>query len=317
MIDVILVPLDGSELAEATLPYAAAIQKAFGSRLLLLRVVGRPEGMSNGVEWRLSQAEARSYVDNIVEKWQEEGVEAEAIVTAGKPSEAILETARGEEADLVVISSHGAGGPSPFEVSGTVHKVLFSGDLSFLLVRVGEGTREPREEPLKRILAPTDGSARSEWALCLAATVAWSSGAELLLLQVLPRPDVALPTKEQGEMDRLLEKGRRRADDRLKGWMAQHEAPDLSIRSEVMIAPSVPRAIDEVARHEDASLVILSAHGTTTASDAWPYGSVSGAILQHGATPVLILQDAPARNQKERSHRSRWKRARPDTAWTT
>lgn len=316
MVDVILVPLDGSELAETTLPYAAAIQKAFDSRLLLLRVVGRREGMSNGVEWRLSQAEARSYVDGIVERLQEAGIEAEAIVTAGKPSESILETAREEEADLVVVSSHGAGGPSPFEVSGTAHKVLSSGERSVLLVRVGEGSREPRGESLKRILAPTDGSARSEWALCLAATVARSCGAELLLLQILPRPEVALPTNEQDEMDRLLEKGKRSADVRLKGWMAQLEAPDLSMRSEVVMAPSIPRAIDAVARREDASLVILSAHGTA-ASDAWPYGSVSGAVLQHGSTPVLILQDVPARNSDERSHRSRWKTARPDTAWTT
>jgi len=316
MIDVILLPLDGSELAEAALPYAAAIQKAFQSRLLLLRVVGRTEGGSNGVEWRLSQAEARSYVDGIVERLQEDGVEADAMVTAGMPSEAILETAREEEADLVVLSSHGAGGPSPFEVSGTAHKVLSSGDLSVLLVRVGEGVRRPEKVTLKRILVPMDGSARSEWALCLAATVARSSGAELFLLQILPRPEGVLPMKEQSEMDRLLEKGRRAADDRLKGWMTQLEAPDLSIRSEVKVAPSVPRAIDEVARREDASLVILSAHGTT-ASDAWPYGSVSGAVLQHGATPVLVLQDAAARMQEKQSSQSRWRSTRPEAAWTT
>lgn len=316
MFDVILVPLDGSELAEATLPYATAIQRAFGSRLLLLRVVGRREGAKDCVEWRLSQAEARSYVEGVAERLAEEGTETEAIVTTGKPSEAILETARERGADLVAITSHGAGGASPFEVSGTAHKVLSSGDLSVLLVRMGEGARTPEENHLKRILVPMDGSARSEWALRLAAAVARSSGAELLLLQVLTRPQGVLPPKEQVEMSRLLEASRTTAADRLDEWGSRLERSDLPIRSEVMVAPSVPRAIDEVAMREDASLVILSAHGTT-ASDAWPYGSVSGSVLQHGTTPVLILQDAPARFQEEGAQRPRWKASRPDTAWTT
>lgn len=316
MIDVLLVPLDGSELAEATLPYATAIQHAFGSRLVLVRVVGRPKESGDCVEWRLSQAEAQSYVDGIVERLQEEGVEAEAIVTAGKPSEAILETAREQKADLVALCSHGAGGSSPFKVSGTAHKVLSSGALSVLLVRAGERPRTPEDSTVKRILVPMDGSARSEWALRFAATVARSSGAELLLLQVLPYPDVPLPPEEQTQLERLFETGRSHAADRLNSWATQLAGPDLTIHSNVMVAPSIPRAIDEVATRVDASLVVLSAHGMTP-TDAWPHGSVTDAVLQYGAKSVLVLQDAPARYREERPHQSRRRSARPLTARAT
>lgn len=316
MIEVILVPLDGSALAEATLPYALAVQRAFSSRLLLLRVVGDAEGSGDSVEWRLSRAEAHSYLEGIAEELREEGCEAEPMVTAGKPSEAILETAREREADLVLLSSHGAGGPSPFEVSGTAHKVLSTGATSVLLVRVAQGARPSRNAELETILVPVDGSARSDWALCLATSIARSSGAELLLLRVLPRPEGLLPGSDEREVDRLLEASRRTAEERMAARVRQVKAPDLEIRTRVVVASSVPRTIDDVATREKASLTVLSAHGST-ADERWPYGSVSGALLRNGSSPVLIFQDAPRMETNgHRLRQSRWSGPRTDTVWT-
>lgn len=317
MIDVILLPLDGSDLAEATLPFAAAMQRAFSSKLILLRVVGDGEDAGDSVEWRLRQAEARNYLEAVVDDLAGQGIEAEAIVTAGKACEAILEVIREQNADLVLLTSHGAGGPSQFEVSGTAHKVLSAATTSVLLVRVAGGVPSTEKAALKTVLVPMDGSQRSEWALCLAASVARANGAELILLWVLPRPEAVLPGSGGAEIEALLEASRKNAENRMKGWVSQLVSPELTVKTRVLVAASIPRAIDEFAVQEKVSLTVLSAHGGAP-DDGWPYGSVSGAVLHHGTTPVLVFQDAPSRASKNpRQRRSQRRRSRPNhQGWT-
>src|SRR3546814_12091304 len=70
---------------------------------------------------------------------------------------------------LVVLCAYGWGGTSEFPFGGTVHKVLASTEIAYLLVRPGGGAGEA--QPYRRVLVPFDGSRGAEWGVTLAASI--------------------------------------------------------------------------------------------------------------------------------------------------
>src|SRR5512135_1663077 len=102
----ILLPLDGSTLAECAVPYTAALAKAFDARLILLRVLEQPyqNGCSQPVDpldWRMCKVEAKSYLDRLVSKFQEGGAQAEAVLSDGEPAHHIVKLVGERGIDLV------------------------------------------------------------------------------------------------------------------------------------------------------------------------------------------------------------------------
>lgn len=323
MVRRILVPLDGSGLAEACLPYVQAIARSFEARVLLLRVLAPgsdPDGERSHLAWRSARAEAESYLDEVGARFGEEEISSESRLASGRASEEILAVARSWEADVIVLTTHGRGGTASFGLGGTAHKVLSAASTSVLLVRIATDSMEPRPfEGLRRILVPVDGSARAQWAVCLAVGVARANDAELLLLQVIPRPELLRDESGAGESaaEEIVERNRREAERQLAALERQLAAPDLPVRTRVRVAPNVPRAIDEVAVEESASLVVCAAHGRS-GHEAWPYGTVAGALLDHGHAPILVFQDLPSGKRGEAPFRGTGsvRAPRPRASWT-
>ena len=320
MIDRILLPLDGSERAESALPYALALHRAFGCRMILLRVVeanpDRPGLFSESMGWRLAEAEGRSYLEQVAHRLQELGVEPTVEVVSGNPSDEILEAIRHQEADLVILSSHGQGGGDAFPCGGTTSKVIAAGDSSVLIVR--NGAPIPLDEvPLRRVVVPLDGSARGDWALNLAASLARANEADLLLVHVVSRPEFLRGPGAPGEAERLAERlveTNRKAGLRYLDEKRRQLASDgLPVRTRLAVAGSVPRAVQRLASRKGGSLLVLCAHGHSAGS-GWSYGGVASTLLSHGSGPVLVFQDLP-RGRSRRSDRSaRYARVTPPAA---
>jgi nucleotide-binding universal stress UspA family protein len=142
----ILVPLDGSALAERAIPFATALAEKFESEILLLRVLDIPEPTAPAshlevtIGWvREARAhaheEARSYLD----KWQRDiyrqGIPVTAMVRDRSAAEDILQVADSEEVDLVVMSSHGQGGQARWTFGSVADKVARHSPCPVLLVR--------------------------------------------------------------------------------------------------------------------------------------------------------------------------------------
>lgn len=323
MVRRILVPLDGSGLAEASLPYVRAVARAFPARILLLRVLAagsEARGERSHLAWRSARAEADSYLDEVAARFADAEVPSESRLASGRASEEILATARSWDADMIVLTTHGRGGSKSFGLGGTAHKILSAAPTSVLLVRIAAESMEPRSfEGLRRILVPVDGSARAQWAVCLAAAVARANEAELLLLHVVPRPELLGDASEAGSSaaEEIVERNREEAQRQLAALKRQIDAPDLPVRTLVRVASNVPRAIDEAAAEEGASLVVCAAHGRS-GHEAWPYGSVAGALLDHGHAPILVFQDLPSGERGEAPFRGRGsvRAPRPQASWT-
>lgn len=127
----VLVPLDGSPLAEQILPYAIGIARLFGGRLTLLRVAragpsfGYPS-VPLGVPLEpVDAVEAKGYLDRVADRLRGEGLEAGTLVARNPvPARAIAEYAEANAVDLIALATHGRGGLSRLVLGSTADKVI-------------------------------------------------------------------------------------------------------------------------------------------------------------------------------------------------
>ena len=179
----ILVPLDGSELAEKAVPFAAAIAGALKSTMHLLMVVNTPEGRTGGAfraavaylssiqlprsendldiarhpvykesEMASLEAEAKRLLLPVAEQLREQGLDARVAVTFGRPAGGILGYAQQAGIDLIVMCTHGEGGPDLYAYGPTADRVARRATCPVMLIRPEEvsrilpGPHSPRAE---------------------------------------------------------------------------------------------------------------------------------------------------------------------------
>src|SRR4029079_2604189 len=107
MFDRILLPLDGSPLAECTIPHALALAKLDNAEIVPILVL---DGSVSGegidpMEWHLRKSEAQIYIDAVCSKLQEIGINSHGLLLTGPPYQRILEQIDKLNIDLVVVSS--------------------------------------------------------------------------------------------------------------------------------------------------------------------------------------------------------------------
>lgn len=144
----ILVPLDGSDLAESILPYVEELATLFGSTVILLQVlelphlVGLPKGdiyealpQMTPAEVNQNLTESRHYLDKMAERLQAKRINARGLVEYGPVVVTILRAARQEDANLIAMASHGRGGLADVYYGSVAAGVLQRIDRPLLIVR--------------------------------------------------------------------------------------------------------------------------------------------------------------------------------------
>ena len=133
----ILVPLDGSPLAESALTRAAALAKD-GAQVILVRAAeAHTLPMSDAAEAQVMVVrEAEEYLGGVKARLEKAGVaRVETSVWYGPPADAIVEAARFRRADLIVMSSHGRSGLGRLVLGSVAESVLRATKTAILLVR--------------------------------------------------------------------------------------------------------------------------------------------------------------------------------------
>jgi nucleotide-binding universal stress UspA family protein len=137
----VLLPLDGSAMAERALPYAIAQAERFRADLILLRAVGSAlNGMGlSPVELGSVQKQmgewARDYLESIATDIRARGIPVRVVVTEHPPHEAITQFAEANGVDLIVICSRGQSGPSRWLMGSVADRVVRGATTSVLLVQ--------------------------------------------------------------------------------------------------------------------------------------------------------------------------------------
>jgi nucleotide-binding universal stress UspA family protein len=297
MLEHVLVPLDGSPLAECVLPHATALARAFGARVTLLQVLERTHtaGRTRSVDplgWHMRKVEAASYLDGVVARLQGIGLRTERELLEGQAAERIVEFARSQDVGLILLSSHGRSGLSRWNVSSVVEKIILRVWLPTMIVRAYQPVTSDLEGlRYRRLLVPLDCSQRAECALPLATTLARLHESQLLLAHVVCRPEMprrAPLTQEELELTNQLTERNRLEASRCLEQLQSRLYSNVQIR--LLVGDNTAPTLHELVKQEDVDLVVLSAHGYS-GGIRWPYGSVALNFIAYGTTPLLIVQD--------------------------
>ncbi len=133
----ILVPLDGSTLAEAILPQVTELAKSLGAEVLLLRVAIAHvfPGVDPTEEEVRVVREAEEYVEALTGTLAEKGIPVRPAVRYGKPAAEIIEHIAANGVDLVAMSTHGRSGLSRLVMGSVAEEVVRNAGVPVLLVR--------------------------------------------------------------------------------------------------------------------------------------------------------------------------------------
>jgi nucleotide-binding universal stress UspA family protein len=299
----ILVPLDGSTLAERALPYAAAFARPGGGRLVLVRAVpylSRPANDDSFATLAAARAaatdEAREYLAGVAARLGQRGLAVSIAVPQEDEADGILAEARQAGADLVAMATHGRGGLSRFIYGSVAEEVLARTTLPTLLVRAWlpeGGAALLAERP--QILVPLDGSSAGEVALPVAEGLAADLDGTLILLRAVARPDLVLaPDLLLAPLLREeLAAERAAAEGYLRDVTARVARTGRAVESVVRVGrPGLDMAatvIEAFGRERGAALVVMSSH-RRSGVDRLLLGSVADAILRHGTLPVRLVR---------------------------
>ncbi len=297
MFRTLLVPLDGSELAERALPYATVVAAAAGGKLVLVRAaLAPPPATLDGATWVQEQseaiAEAEQYLAEVAAKLRTR-VPVETQVPYGRAAPCIQDSITETSADAVVMATHGRTGLRHLLVGSVAEEVIADSPVPVFAIYARPGEMpQPHFDPAQaRVVVPLDGSDFAEAALPTAVELI-GAGGEVVLVRVVEPPD-HVERDELGRvrvyLDQQEEAVTREARDYLHTIATQlvDKAPGLHVTVEVRLgAPAA--GVNAAAIDRGADLVIMASHGRTGLSRA-VFGSVTGAVLRDGNTPVLVV----------------------------
>lgn len=297
MFEKILVPLDGSALAECALPHAITMAHAFDSAVFLVRVLERPGSTAdhpiNLLDWELQKNEAAAYLRRTGQALLDQNVACHEVLMEGDAAERLVDYLEEEDIDLVVLSSHGRSGANRWNTGSVMHKIVQSARRSVLIVRAdpaGSG-RVPEAARYRRLFVPLDGSPRAECAFNSALPLARHMQADLIVGSVIARPELPfqmeLTAADRAASNHVADRSQAIVSKYLESLRQRHpEQVKTTIRSNDNIAA----ALHDMAEAEKADLMILCAHGFSGEKN-WPYGSVTMMFIEYGHTPLLVIQD--------------------------
>jgi nucleotide-binding universal stress UspA family protein len=279
----LLVPLDGSSLAERALPYAATLARGSARPLVLLHVLTPmpPRG-----EELIHEDAARVQLNAVAERLRSDSLGVETVVSStlrGGVAQVISEVAQRHGCELIVMSTHGRGGLGRWLYGSVADEVLRRGSLPLVLVSVTSDHAWPTTGAL-RVLVPFDGSAVAEAAIKPMLASVRDLNPDVLLLQVVvaPRGGAAaymfedLPT----EIDQARELLEPFAETlRAEGW---------HVRVHV-VAGRVAASIANIASEESIDMIAMATHGRSGLARQ-VLGSIATETLQRATMPLLLLR---------------------------
>jgi nucleotide-binding universal stress UspA family protein len=199
----IIVPLDGSKLAEVALPYAEELAAKMGYDIVLLTILDTQDENENHLRYvkkieEITKCHAAKYIKN--EKGK--AIDVTTITRCGDPAEGIMEYALSRGFPLIVMASHGRSGIGRWTVGSVADKVVRSNCYQpVMLIRAKESRSDIREKRImKKALVPLDGSNTSEKVIPYITQIATKLEMELTLLQVVPTTNHANITEIEAHL---------------------------------------------------------------------------------------------------------------------
>lgn len=300
MFQTILVPVDGSPLAEQALHPAAVIARGASARVQLM-LVHQPLPMLGFADtpWSPDTSREQEYLRALAtDLGMSESVPVEAEVAMGDVVETICDRAREIGVDLIVMTSHGRTGLRRVLMGSVAQNLIRQCDKPIVLLR-STSPDDPAamaDFRVEHILVTLDGSSTSEEILDDALELAQCMGARLSLLRVVPSvpliiPETAVPvehvpvTRDEDATRELREVCVRGLRDLATRLEAQHPTLD-RIDVHAIVSDDAADTIVDFARTNAIDLIAMSTHGRGLSRLF--LGSVANAVASGSTTPMLL-----------------------------
>ncbi|MEA2476870.1 MAG: hypothetical protein QOC87_1069 [Actinomycetota bacterium] len=296
--DHVLVPLDGSHLAEDILGPAAYFCLRLGARMTLLHVVEEyaPQTV-HGERHLATSAEAGAYLDAIAAGLRSTGVDVDAHVhqrSVGDVAAAIDTHAHEFDADLIAMCKHGRTGLRQRLVVGSIAQQILRAGGTPILLRMPRVTREPESFSVARVLIPLDAHHDAGAALAAARDLCLSFGATADLLTVVPslaEARKATPAVRLLPSAAAAQLQMERDDATLT--LLEHSRGLESAGISTRVATRVEEPAEAILKEADdvnADLIVLSTHART-GFGAWYTGSTGYRVITEAKQTLLLLRE--------------------------
>ncbi|HVB23125.1 MAG TPA: universal stress protein [Ktedonobacteraceae bacterium] len=318
----ILVPLDGSDLAERAVPVAARLAKASGGTVILLQVVALPVETGKAPIVFYNQqaidhtlAIALDYLEHVAQSSTLAQCAVEIQSLAGATASTIISAIQSFQADIVVVCSHSYPVLQRWTLGSVAQKVARHSPVPVLILRAGQPSSLERQSVVPHpmtALVSLDGSSLSETALEPAATMlaafAGSDRAVLHLLGVVPTYghlrnqtpfDAEIKAQEKQEAETYLKSVKERLSHKFPA------SSNLTLTTSVVVHADIAEAILQTAERgqnkEDlpipaANFIVMATHGRGGLR-RWIVGSVTERVLHRAPLPLLIVRPGTKETQ--------------------
>ncbi|WP_435147444.1 universal stress protein [Halobaculum sp. P14] len=299
--DDVVVPMDGSDCAEAALDAAVGLADRTGARLHVVSVVN-PYVLSKTTELEDERHEARATVDGGVAHAEDAGVDAAGEVLKGVPHEEITDYVDEHGADAVVMGTHGRSGVKRVLLGSTAENVVRSSTVPVFTVHGEEGVPGGAGRGnYERVLLPTDGSDAAEPAEDVAVSFASTFDAALDVLSVVDSASLATSTTpDVGGIGGLGESTVTAVEDHLEALAERAvdtarekaEAAGVDADGDVVVGRPHERILER-AEETEADVIVIGTHGRG-GIERFVLGSVAEKVVRLAERPVLVVPSVAA-----------------------
>jgi nucleotide-binding universal stress UspA family protein len=292
----ILVPLDGSTLAEQALPIAVAIAERARCKIKLVLVHQSLPGVEatpadTRMELAMEKAN-RDYLRSVVARYRERlGRTLTSAVLEGPVAATLARYARELSADLIVMTTHGRGGLRRAWLGSVGDQVIRTSEVPILVVRA-HGQNQTPSVDLGEIMVPLDGSPLAEAVLEPVTALARLWDAEISLVQVVSpvilTGDPLLPFPN-GYSDEIMTVRREAAQDYIRDVAERLRETGVKASGVAVIGGGVAETLMDLARPDRVSLIATATHGRGGVRRL-VLGSVADKLVRGAQVPVLVVR---------------------------
>jgi nucleotide-binding universal stress UspA family protein len=293
-----LIPLDGSKVAEQVLPYGRFLAKALRIPAELLGVVD-PEALvafSNPAQGRhldtlVAETLSRTalYLETTARSFP--GVQVKFSVGKGKPEDVVIEKAAVDKNTLIVMATHGRSGIQRWLLGSVADKVLHGATNHLFLVRASEQGKTDGEAALQTAIVPIDGSALAEQVLPYVLDLTKKMKLKVVLMRAYALPP-AISAEEYGFYSAdLLDHLESEARNYLAEKVNEAKQNGVENVASVLKVGYGAEEIITLGRNTSDNFIAMCTHGRSGVQ-RWVLGSVTDRVVRHSGDPVLIIRNA-------------------------
>ncbi len=303
-----LVPLDGSELAEVVFSYAKELAGRLDIDIILLHVSAPASTQFIPMRrayveraTRIVKRQAQEVQKKIGIQPEGKPIEVRGELIEGYPADEILHYAEENEVGLILMATRGHSGLRRWSLGSVAGKVLSASKIPVWLVQAGVPEETPYDKwPKITILAPLDGSELAESVLPHVEVLAKQRGAEpvdVILLRVsepvtMPSyysPELSGISLNWGEFMQQEEVRRKKiANEYLAKVEKRLKDSNISVRSEVLGGQATDEIVD-YANKSPFTIIVMATHGRSGLSRL-VYGSVAANVIHGVPSPIFLVK---------------------------